>query len=445
MSARHQDHHSTPASRLSAALAFLLTAGAALAVGIHTYPAVGCPTLADGDHLARTPVHHVFFLIQENHAFENYFGSRPGVLGFPPRGAYPVAFGSNLTITPFPLAGSSTPDVPHDITSEQADLDNGKLDGFVAQARALGAIAPQDAIGYYPRSAIPNYWAYADHYGLADRFFSGVLGPTLPNRAFDLAGTSAGWTSDEIPPAGTFDVPTIFDQLRDRGVPFAYDFAGAPSFLAPELFPSLTSGPCALSRIVPVTELPTQLSQSNPPAVVFLDPSSDSVVSEHPAANVTTGSEWATAIVNTIFASPVGPSSVVFLYWDEAGGFADPILPPVQGTTRDGFRVPLLVLSPWTPAGSVFDAPLDPAALLRFVDDNWGMSPLNDRVRAAPELTGFFDFSAPRTSALFLPTHVSISAGTSFGPSDPPRMAPHPGGPLVGSGNPASHYLARRP
>ncbi|MCI4317675.1 MAG: hypothetical protein L3J96_03985, partial [Thermoplasmata archaeon] len=92
-------------------------------------------------------------------------------------------------------------------------MDGGRLDNFVAQAQASGASAPSDAVGYYGASALPTYYAYADHYALADRFFSGVLGPTMPNRVFDLAGTAGNWTTDAAPPPGVFDFPTIFDEL----------------------------------------------------------------------------------------------------------------------------------------------------------------------------------------------------------------------------------------
>ncbi|MCI4317674.1 MAG: hypothetical protein L3J96_03980, partial [Thermoplasmata archaeon] len=72
-----------------------MTASAALVLG-ELSPAfpTSCPPLDSGDPLARTPVHHVFFVIKENHAFENYFGNRPGVLGYPPLGSFPLAYGS---------------------------------------------------------------------------------------------------------------------------------------------------------------------------------------------------------------------------------------------------------------------------------------------------------------------------------------------------------------
>ena len=428
----------------AAALAFLVVAAGILVLGQTGRAPSACPPLLSGDALATTPVHHVYFLIKENHAFENYFGARPGVLGYPPNGSFPVAYGSSETISPFPLAGTSTPDLPHDTPAERADLGGGKLNNFVAQAAASGAAAPADAVGYYTRAAIPTYYAYADHYGLADRFFAGVLGPTLPNRVFDLAGTSGNWTTDAVPPPSVFRFPTIFDQLASRGVSFAYDYSGSPAELPPFDIPSVSGNLCEVARVVPVTELRAQLAAgAGAPAVTFIDPSHAPLVSEHPSGNVSLGSEWSATVVNTILGSAVGSSSVIFLLFDEGGGFWDPVLPPTLDATGDGFRVPLLVISPWTPSGLVVDAPLDPAALLRFIDDNWGMAPLNSRVAAAPALDAFFAFRAPRTAPLFLPTNVSLEAGSGgYGAAEAGGVGLSPSAALA-PGNPGSLYLAR--
>ncbi|MCI4317453.1 MAG: hypothetical protein L3J96_02855, partial [Thermoplasmata archaeon] len=70
-----------------------------------------------------------------------------------------------------------------------------------------------DAVGYYTAKQIPQYFAYARSYVLGDRFFVGQMGPTLPNRIFDLAGTDANWTTDLLPPPTVLNVPTVLDQL----------------------------------------------------------------------------------------------------------------------------------------------------------------------------------------------------------------------------------------
>ncbi|MCI4326950.1 MAG: hypothetical protein L3K16_04865 [Thermoplasmata archaeon] len=426
-------------------LAALLTGGTAIALGLRS-PAEpsGCPSLSSGAGSARSPVQHVFFLIKENHAFENYFGDRPGVLGYPPQGVFPVAFGSSSTVSPFELHASGTPDLPHSNAAEVVDEDAGRLDDFVAEANAAGALAPEDAVGFYAPSTIAPYTAYANHYALADRFFTGVLGPTLPNRVFDLSGTSGGWTSGSPPPSGTFDFPTILDQLSANGIAWDYDYAGIPVNLAPDLVPSIAVNPCESARVVPVTELPGQLNSTDAPAVTFLDPSNDPTVSEHPDDNVTVGAEWSATVIDDILGSPIGPSSVIFVFFDEGGGFWDPVLPPVTTSGGDGFRVPLLVISPWTTPGTLVNTTLDPAALLRFVDQNWGLPFLNPRVASAPSLEPFFDYGAPRTSPLLIPSNVSLGAGTGAPDDDASPLPTGTAGVPPGEG-PASLYLTRWP
>jgi len=342
-----------------------------------------------------SPVRHLFVIIKENHALENYFATYPGVIGNPPTGVFPTTFGGNQTIAPFPLPGTSTPDLPHDRASELVDLDHGSNDLFVAQADRNGAVAPNDAVGYYTQSQLEPYFALAHNYTLDDMFFSGVLGPTLPNRLFDLAATSGGWTSDAIPPPANMTFPTILGQLSASGIPWQYDYSGSEENLTPLVIPSIASSTCAMAQIQPVSDLAAQLNGSTPPAVTFVDPSHDPLYSEHPPQNVSLGADWTLSVLQTIFSSAIGPSSAAVVLWDEAGGFWDPVTPPAEGALGDGIRIPFLVVSPWTPANVIDHAVLDPASVLAFIDQNWQLSPLNPRVAAAPSLSQFFDFARP--------------------------------------------------
>ena len=388
-------------------------------VGERTTPG-SCATAWEVAPRTSTPIRHLFVIVKENHAFENYFGALPGVLGNPPNGTFPLAFGSNATVQPFPLTGYSTPDLPHDAASALVDYNGGANNLFVAQASAMGAASPQDAVGYYTAAQVPAYYAYAHDYALGDRFFSGVLGPTYPNRVFDLSAYVGSWNSDTLPPANVTDHPTILDQLTHAGISWYYDYAGYPFFLAPSLFPSLTSNPCSSGRITDAAGLANQLAAPVPPSVAFLDPSNSLTVSEHPPENVTVGEEWTVAAVNTVFTSPVANSSAVLIFFDESGGFWDPVPPPLTSTGRDGFRIPFLVLSPWTPAGTVCSTTLDPAAVLEFIDTNWGLPALTSRVASAGNLSCFFNFSAPARAPILLSTGGSPSgAPTAVGAAAP--------------------------
>jgi phospholipase C len=370
-----------------------------------------CTVLDRGLIEVRSPIHHVFFLIKENHAFENYFGDFPGAVGYPPNGSFPAEYGSDVRVHPFPLGGTSTPELPHDHASYLADLDGGLDDDFVAQAAADGFPAPSDAVGYYTAAQLPGYYAYAHNYLLDDEFFAGVLGPTTPNRLLDLGLTEINWTSFQAPPPRVVSSPTILNQLESAGIPWNYYYSNLSSategYVAPLQVPSIAGNPCMVRGLLPMDDLRSSLAGPNAPAVGFLDPSDDPTYSEHPPENVTLGEEWSVAAINEIFESPIGASSAIFVFFDEPGGFWDPVTPPVQSPLGDSFRVPLLVLSPWTPHGVLSGLRLDPAGLLKFVDANWGMPYLTPRIAAASALSGFFDFNSTARSPLILPTNVT--------------------------------------
>lgn len=396
-------------------VAGLLVAATVIAVGfgVLSQSAPGtCSTSWNPAPRTQTPIQHLFILIKENHAFENYFGNLPGVIGYPPNGSFPVAFNSTRYVHPFPLTGVSTPDLPHTSQANLVDLNGGANNLFVAEANASGAASPQDAVGYYSAQQIPDYYQYAHYYALGDRFFTGVLGPTDPNRVFDLSAYVDGWNADSTPPAYVTSQPTVLDQLTTAGISWSYDYAGVPVTLTPDLFPSIRDSSCNAPRIVPTSELASQLVSSPVPSVVYIDPSASPQYSEHPPANVTLGENWTVAVINSILKSPVANSSAILIFYDENGGYWDPLVPPMTSTGSDGFRVPLLVISPWTPAGTICSQQLDPASVLHFVDSNWGLRFLNARVAAAPNLGGFFNFSASPRPPLLLATDVSLTSSS---------------------------------
>jgi|GEM_PF-1473776 len=369
---------------------------------------VGCQRTWQSQPTTTTPIKHLFVLVKENHAFENYFGNLSGVVGNPPNGSLPVTYNGSAVVHPFPLSGSTTGDLPHDAASDLADYNGGRNNEFVAQANAIGYANAMDAVGYYTARQIPAYYEYAHNFTVGDEFFTGVLGPTNPNRVFDISAYAGSWNVDTVPPSDVTDHPTILGQLTSNNLPWEYDFDGPAFVLAPLWFPSLTSDPCSSARITSDAGLTAQLSSATPPSVVYLDPSNSLTYSEHPPADVTVGEAWTVATINTILESPVGNSSAILVFFDENGGFWDPVAPPMTSTGRDGFRVPFLVISPWTPAGKVCSTPVDSASVLNFIDTNWGLPPLSSRVGSANNLSCFFDFTQAARPPLILPTDVSL-------------------------------------
>lgn len=393
------------------AVGLVTTAGIGFVVFYDRSPSSTCGGPLVANPVTTTPIKHLFVIVKENHAFENYFGGFPGATGNPPNGSLPLTLGGSTVVHPFPLTGTSTDDFPHDVASSVRDYNSGQNNLFVAVANAAGNSHPEDAAGYYGPSQIPAYYSYARNYSLGDHFFTGFLGPTYPNRVFDLSAYAGTWGSDTPPPQVVGQQTTILDQLNSARIPWEYDWSATPFQLAPTFFASVASNPCDAGQIAPVSSLAAQLaggSAGSPaPAVVYVDPSNDLTFSEHPPENVTIGEEWTVNLVNEIFSSPIASTSAVLLWFDESGGFWDPIPPPLTSTGLDGFRVPFLALSPWTPAGKVCSSTLDPASVLRFIDLNWGLPLLNPRVASAGDLSCFFNFTSAPRAPLLLPDHLA--------------------------------------
>jgi phospholipase C len=168
-------------------------------------------------------IKHLIFIVQENHSFDNYFGTYPRANGFPSGLSIPAtpSSGVSLSLKPFHLdvsqpisivgdelpPGLSDPsqldvansssrapfhfrnesiagDLSHAWSVAHMAYDNGKMDGFIAAEKS------SLTMGYYDRSDIPNYWNYADHYVLDDNFFSSLMGPSFPNHLYIASGTN---------------------------------------------------------------------------------------------------------------------------------------------------------------------------------------------------------------------------------------------------------------
>ena len=172
-------------------------------------------------------IQHLIFIVQENHSFDNYFGTYLGANGITLDTAIPIdpnqtslgyvrPYHLNVTqpimiwgdelppgvadpddlptsdSTSFHVGNESVEDLPHSWLVAHRAYDNGKMDGFIA---AEGSIV---TMGYYDRSDIPYYWDYADQYVLDDNFFSSMMGPSFPNHIYIASGTNGPVT--KLPP-----------------------------------------------------------------------------------------------------------------------------------------------------------------------------------------------------------------------------------------------------
>jgi phospholipase C len=196
---------------------------------------------------SKTKIQHLIFIIQENHSFDNYFGTYPGANGFPPNVSIPInltdtklgfvspyhlnattrvsivgdelppgiadpdelSTESSSYVSPFHLVNESLgQDLRHTWEVAHEAYDNGKMDGFVA------AEGSNLTMGYYDRSDIPFYWDYADEYVLDDNFFSSLMGPSFPNHLYIASGTNGptNMTETWVLNGGIINCPYPFNQ-----------------------------------------------------------------------------------------------------------------------------------------------------------------------------------------------------------------------------------------
>lgn len=379
----------SPARRVRAAaadhrrLALGMAAALVVAMGLVVtglYVLVPSPVRGSAGRTPPGPVQHVVEIMLENHAFDNFFGTFPGADGPPAGTALPDGHGG--VVAPYWISGTSTPDPPHFRSAEVADLDGGRMDGFVEQMARSDPSAASAPMGFYNATQLSGIWGLASEFVLCDRYFASVLGPTLPNRLYAMAGAAAGITNDVLP-TGTY-LRTIFDQLTSFGYSWAYYSGGLLPPLPSSLVP-LSWSAQKVADLRPLAELPAVLHRGTLPALTFVDPEG-TVYSQHPPLDVRVGDAWVLGLVRSIEESPVWGSTVVFLTWDEGGGYYDHVAPPTMDAWGDGFRVPMIVVSPFSKVGAVDSTVFDHTSVLHFVEAAWGLPFLNERVASADDL-----------------------------------------------------------
>lgn len=365
-----------------------------------------------------TPIKHFVYLMQESRSFDEYFGTYPGADGIPDQ----VCMPRDLTD---PAAGCVAPsyrgeepavEIRNGMATQRAQIDSGRMDGFVSAVRGDPAAA-DSVMGHYDDRELPWYWSLADQYVLFDRFFASTPGGHVANHMYWVAGTRGTTPAQDAVPAGGWGdgIATVFDRLQAAGIPWkvyvqGYDESNhsdavtSPSNQAdvalanrvPMLgMPRFRQDPALSSRIVDLSEYYTDLQQGDLPSVAFVVPSGAS--SEHPPANVSIGQSFVRGLVNELMRSSAWDSSAFLMSYDDTGSAYDHVPPPTVSPdgTDYGLRVPALLVSPFAARNRVDHTPLDATSGLAFIRENWGIEALAPRDGAGPSFAGAFDFTSP--------------------------------------------------
>ena len=344
---------------------------------------------------ATTPIQHVVYIMQENHTFDNYFGTFPNANG----------------ITE-PAAADPLPnDLAHDAASANAAYDNGKLDGFESSGDVQ-----------YKQSDIPTYWKYAQQFGLGDNFFTSDMNSSTPNHMAMVAAQTGGiWASggnygcNSKPNnlMGSKDLSNLqywaypcypinsLPQLLNNAQ-LSWRYYGQVSIWDPPLF--IQNLYNSSSNGFGPTQFITDVKNGNMPNVSWITPSAGGA-SEHPPYDSLGGQNFVSSMVNAVMNSPYWSSTAIFVTWDDWGGFYDHVTPPVVDGLGLGFRVPLLVISPYARLGYISHQQGEFSSFVKFAEENFGLPSLGQRdsLNQTSDLMDFFDFTQTPQPPLVIP------------------------------------------
>jgi phospholipase C len=427
--------------------------------GITSGNPAGVPT-------TESPIEHVVFIVKENRTFDHFFGRYPGA-----EGATTGRLFNGKTIDLKKAPDRFPHDISHGFAQGLYAINGGKMNGF--------NIIPngQDLLGYtqYRRRQLPNYWAYADRFVLADMFFTSMYGPTFPEHLYTVAAQSNGITdnkttadnpgnycddpteyaprfpledltkreireimryeeriAEKIPDnlyqitkhwesiRACFDIPVLPDRLERAGISWRY-YAHEDQWMnGLQAIKHVRFGEMWTKVVEPETFL-ADVRKGRLPQVSWLIPRES--FNDHPGGGVSVcaGENWVVQQVNAIMESDYWPTTAIVIVWDDFGGFYDHVPPPHLDVMGLGPRTPALIISPWTrrgdnPNGGSIDSTVyEFSSVLAFIERLHDIRPLTERDANADPLSGAFDFTQePRLQKLVLPFRQDCPYGTSL-------------------------------
>ena len=390
---------------------------------------------------ARSAIRHVVIIVQENRTPDDLFNGFPGA-DTVQRGLRHD--GSSVALQPVSLAAPA--DLGHRHEDWRLEWNRGAMNGFdLDSSGGAGSMYPY---AYVPRSETRPYWDLASNYTLADRMFQSNSGPSYPAHQYLIAGQSAfadnnpnhnPWGCDSpsgtavslIGPTGTsvagpfpcFDYPTLGDVMDAHGVSWRYyapaiGRAGA-IWSAYDAIRHVRYGADWRSDVLsPETTILTDVAAGTLANVTWVVPSLQN--SDHAGSGSTTGPDWVASVVNAIGTSRYWSTAAIFIVWDDWGGWYDHVAPPQLDRMGLGFRVPLLVVSPYARHGYLSHLQHEFGSLLRFTEMVFALPSLGQADARADDLSDCFDFSQGAQPYRAIQTRLHASDFLRQAPSTEP-------------------------
>jgi phospholipase C len=348
---------------------------------------------------------HVIIIVQENRTPDNLFQGLAGA----DISSYGVDYqGQTVPLHPESLSGGFDP--PHGYANFLTDYNNGKMNGWNMKAGKNNPLGP---FAYVPASEAAPYLAMASQYAFADHMFQSNEGPSFPAHLYLISGsaavtpapfldendphnsvgggaTSAGCDAPKTAfvltidpqnaspgptPFPCFDPKVLSDLLDAQSPPVTWRYyqnhAGPGLWQAYDAVRHVRYGPDYANVVWPQTKVLSDIASGQLQNVSWVIP--NSTWSDHAGDHGNQGPSWVAAIVNAVGQSQYWNSSVIFVIWDDWGGWYDHVAPPIDNDYELGFRVPLVIISPYANSGYVSKVQHEFGSILAFTEEAFGI------------------------------------------------------------------------
>lgn len=392
-------------------------------------------------------IKHVIIIIQENRTIDNMFNGYPGA----DTQSWGLDHNGNR-VKLFDVSETAPYDISHTHPSFSREYDNGKMDGYdLVSTNCMNQKkcppANRRAYGKVPKKESKPYWDMAKEWVLGDKMFETNQGPSFPAHQYLISGTStpsdgsslrasenpkapnhAGGAGGCDSPAGStvkmidqngnenqtmypcFDRLTLTDLLDQKHILWRYfeNKYGAGLWYALDAIKHVRNAKGYRTKVeAPSDRVLADILNGDLESVSWVTPSADD--SDHARVTDGSGPAWVASIVNAVGESKYWNSTVILVTWDDWGGWYDHVKPPMYNSYELGFRVPLLVISPYAKHGYVSHVQHEDGSLLKFTEETFGLGSLNTTDVRADDLSDCFDFKqAPRK---FKPIHSPAGPG----------------------------------
>ena len=396
-------------------------------------------------HGSFNDIKHVVLLMQENRSFDHYFGTLAGVRGFDDPQAIQIKNGRSVFYQPDPenpdgyllpfhldthkSTAQKIPSTSHAWSVQHAAWNNGKMDNWVPAHRKADGVNGPYVMGYHKRADIPFQFALAEAFTICDSYHCSVFGPTWPNRMYWMTGTidpegkNGGPIIGNDEPKEGYRWTTYAERLEKAGISWKVyqqeDNYGCNVLENFKVFKEANiNSPLYKKGMIRGSEGQFEYDAINDklPAVSWIIPTS--FQSEHPDYMPADGAAFVASKIDAIAANPeVWAKTVFILNYDENDGIFDHVAPPVPeaGTELEfvngepiggGFRVPCIIVSPWTAGGLVCSERFDHTSPLQFLEKFTGVREPNIsqwRRDTFGDLTSAFQFKDSANRRPILP------------------------------------------